>query len=24
MSKIAEYFQCNINYASENEMTFLA
>lgn len=24
MSKIAKYFQCNINYKSENEMTFLA
>jgi LAGLIDADG endonuclease len=24
MSKIAKYFQCNVNYASENEMTFLA
>jgi hypothetical protein len=24
MSKIAEFFQCNIKYESENEMTFLA
>jgi hypothetical protein len=23
MSKIAEFFQCNLHYASENEMTFL-
>jgi LAGLIDADG endonuclease len=24
MSKIAEFFQCNVKYESENEMTFLA